>query len=253
MRAVEAFLLGILQGLTEFLPVSSKGHLVIGETLLALRLQSLTFEITVHLATLAAVIVVYRGRLLRLLRGHDLSYAAKLAVACVPVGVTGLLLKHRIEEVFHDPAITGVGLLFTGTVLFALRFRPRADAAEPSWGAALGVGFAQCLALLPGVSRSGMTIAAALVAGVAGPAAAEFSFLLSIPVIAAAAALQLLTETLDRELSGEALVIAFLAAFGSGIVALHLVHRVLIGRRFTDFAFYCWIAGALFLAYLALR
>lgn len=254
MSALEAFVLGIVQGVTEFLPVSSKGHLVMGETLLGVRLDSLTFEILVHLATLGAVLVVLGPRIWRILRGREVSYVLKIAVACLPVGAAGLLLKDPIERVFHDPELTGVGLLFTGCVLFTSRFLRREALAQPTYAAALVIGLAQVLALMPGVSRSGMTISAALFAGVSGGAAAEFSFLVSLPVIAAAAALQahdVLREGVD--VAPTPLAIGFAAAFVFGILAIRAVYRVLARRRFGDFAFYCWGAGALFLGYLAAR
>ncbi len=254
MTEVEALVLGVIQGLTEFLPVSSKGHLVIGETLLGIRLESLAFEILVHVATLGAVLVVLRGRLWRIVRERDLSYVLKLGLACVPVGAAGFLLKPRIELVFHDPPLTGVGLLFTGCVLFGVRRLRPGELAAPSYAGALVIGLVQTLALLPGVSRSGMTIAAALAVGLGGPAAAEFSFLLSVPVIAAAGALQSV-ETFGGGggPGGRALVAGFAAAFLSGVVAIRLVYRLLERRRFGDFSFYCWGAGMLFLLYLALR
>ncbi|MFN2433496.1 MAG: undecaprenyl-diphosphate phosphatase [Gemmatimonadota bacterium] len=253
VTGLEALVLGVLQGLTEFLPVSSKGHLVMGQTLLGVQLESLTFEILVHVATLSAVVVVYRGRLLRIVRERDFSYVLKLAGACVPVGVLGLLLKERVEAIFHDPAVTGFGLLFTGCVLFGLRFLPPAQREQPTWLGALLIGLAQTLALLPGVSRSGMTISAALAVGLSGAAAAEFSFLLSIPVILGAAGLQALTAPLEADLGARALTIAFCAAFAAGIVALYAVYHVLRGQRFSDFAWYCWPAGGAFLLYLTLR
>lgn len=254
MSELQAFVLGVVQGITEFLPVSSKGHLVIGETLLGLRLNSLTFEIVVHMATLGAVLVVLRSSLWRLVCGRDPAYVAKLAIACIPVGAVGFGLKDPIERIFHDPAVTGVGLLFTGCVLFGVRFLPRGESLAPSWWGAFFIGLAQTVALLPGVSRSGMTIAAALAAGLMGTAAAEFSFLLSIPVIAAAGALQAVDVAREAPgLSGAALAVGFGASFAFGILAIHVVYRLLAHQRFSDFAFYCWPAGVLFLAYLALR
>ena len=254
MSGLEAFVLGIVQGLTEFLPVSSKGHLVIGETLLGLELDSLTFEILVHLATLGAVLVVLRSRLWLLVRGHDPAYLAKVAVACVPVGAAGLLFKRQIEAVFHEPAVTGIGLLFTGCVLFAVRFVPRGEDHAPTFATAFLIGLAQVLALFPGVSRSGMTISAALAAGLLGRAAAEFSFLVSIPVIAAAAGLQAVEIAgHPPEIGPEQLAIGFGSAFAFGILAILLVFRVVAHHRFSDFAFYCWPAGLLFLLYLVAR
>lgn len=254
MNGVEALVLGIVQGLTEFLPVSSSGHLVIGETLLGLRLRSLTFEILVHVATLGAVLVVLRSSLWRLVRGHDPSYTAKVLLACVPAGLVGVLFRDSVERIFHDPGLTGAGLIFTGCVLFAVRYLRPGDRSAPTYLGALAIGLAQVVAILPGVSRSGMTIAAALALGVGGTAAAEFSFLVSLPVIAGAALLQ--TRDVVHEgvgLDAAVVAIGFLSAFGFGILAIRVVYGLLARHRFSDFAFYCWPAGGAFLLYLFLR
>ena len=254
MSVVEALILGAIQGLSEFLPISSKGHLVIGETVLGLRLTSLTFEILVHVATLGSVLLVLRSSLWRLVLERDVGYVAKVLLACVPAGLVGLVLKSEIERVFHAPVLTGVGLLFTGCVLLAVRFFPPGGLRAPTVAGALVVGLAQVLALLPGVSRSGMTIAAALAMGVAGTAAAEFSFLVSIPIITGAALLQ--SPEIVREAggpAGAALAAGFGAAFVFGVAAIRLVYRLLARRRFSDFALYCLPAGALFLLYAWLR
>ncbi|MBA2565620.1 MAG: undecaprenyl-diphosphate phosphatase [Gemmatimonadetes bacterium] len=254
MTDFEALVLGVIQGLTEFLPVSSKGHLVIGETLLGLRLTSLTFELLVHFATLGAVLVVLRARIWRVLRERDVEYVGKLALACLPVGAAGFVFKDAIERVFHDPAITGFGLLFTGCVLFGIRFVPRGERTAPTRGGALVIGLAQTLALFPGVSRSGMTIAAGLLVGLVGSGAAEFSFLLSLPVILAAVALQAVEiQGSTGGFTPSAMIIGFVSAFVVGVFAIRAVYRLLAHSRFGDFAFYCWPAGTLFLLYLALR
>ena len=255
MTGLEALVLGIIQGLTEFLPVSSKGHLVIGETLLGLRLESLTFEILVHVATLAAVLVTLWPRIWRVLRERDLTYVSKLALASSPVGLAGFTLKDPIEAVFHEPVLTGGGLLFTGCVLFALRFVQRGALTAPTYAGALLIGLAQVLALMPGVSRSGITIAAGLALGVTGTAAAEFSFLVSLPVIAAAGLLQARDAAVGNVGGPGAMALAagFASAFVFGVVAIRVVYRILAHHRFSDFAFYCWSAGLLFLLYLALR
>jgi undecaprenyl-diphosphatase len=249
----EALVLGAVQGLTEFLPVSSKGHLVISETLLGVRPGTITFEVVVHVATLAAVLVLLRGRILEVVRRRDLGFAGRLLLACVPAGLVGVLFKDRIEGFFHDAQGTGFGLLFTGLVLFGVRFLPPGERDRPTWAAALVIGLAQTLALLPGVSRSGMTISAALAMGLTGAAAAEFSFLVAIPVIAGAGLL-VAPDAVAEAQGGRTLPFAlgFLAAFVFGALAIRVVFGVLARRRFSDFAFYCWGAGLLFLAWLNL-
>lgn len=253
MSALEALVLGAVQGLTEFLPVSSKGHLVISETLLGVRTGSLTFEVVVHVATLAAVLVLLRGRILDVIRSRDLGFAGRVLLACVPAGLVGVLFKDRIEAFFHDAHGTGVGLLFTGLILFAVRFLPPGERDRPTWAAALLIGIAQVAALFPGVSRSGMTISAALALGLTGAAAAEFSFLVAIPLIAGAGLL-VTPDAVAEAQGGRSLAfgLGFLSSFVFGAVAIQVVFGVLARRRFSDFAFYCWGAGALFLAWLTL-
>ena len=253
MSALEALVLGAVQGLTEFLPVSSKGHLVMSEALLGVRPGTLTFEVLVHVATLAAVLVLLRGRILSVIRERDLGFAGRVLLACVPAGLVGILFKDRIEAFFHDAHGTAAGLLFTGTVLFGVRFLPPGERDRPTWAAAFLIGLAQTAALLPGVSRSGMTISAALALGLTGAAAAEFSFLVAIPIIAGAGLL-VAPDALAEAQGGRAgpFALGFLASFVFGALAIQLVLGVLARRRFSDFAFYCWAAGALFLAWLAL-
>lgn len=253
MSPAEAALLGVVQGLTEFLPVSSSGHLVIGETLLGTRDEGILFEIAVHAATLVAVVLFYRRRIAELARGalrreaSALGYGAKLGLATLPAVAVALLFRDFVESQFESPATVGVALLATGAVLYTTRFTlPRASAPEPGYAAALAIGCAQALAILPGISRSGATVAAALALGVAPLAAAEFSFLLSVVAIAGAVVLAL-PDALAA--SGERLValgVGSAAALLSGLAALWLFLRLLRSRGFHRFAWYCWgVGGAL--------
>lgn len=260
MELWKALLLGLVQGLTEFLPVSSDGHLVIVETLLGGGGQSLAFVIAVHVGTLLAILVFYRARILALIRGvlawerASLEHTAKLALATLPAVFVGLFLKREVEAAFASAWLAGAGLLVTGSFLITTRRTlPHASAPSPSFAQALWIGCAQALAILPGVSRSGSTIAVALALGVAPLAAAEFSFLLGVIAIVGAAVLdakQLITsppEAMHAMLAGAAV------AAVTGLAAIALFVRLLRDQRFHLFAYYCWAAGAAFLAYLALR
>lgn len=205
----DGVVLGVIQGLTEFLPVSSSGHLVVAEQVLGVPRHGVVVEVTLHVATLAAVLIVYRARVWQLLRGMSLRqggawrYVALLLVATIPAGVIGGLFDKWFEEAFSSLGVVAA----------------RAVAPEPSVRGAAGVGFAQAFAILPGISRSGSTIAASLWAGVKPAEAAEFSFLLSVPVIAGAAVLKL-----------------------PGL-----------GEAFHRFAPYCWALGAATLLWAVLR
>jgi undecaprenyl-diphosphatase len=250
-------LLGLVQGLTEFLPVSSDGHLVIAETLLGTRTDGIVFEVAVHVGTLVAVLWYYRERLRALLAGvlagapEALRYVAKLALATVPAVVAALLARDFFEAQFDRPAVAGLGLLATGTVLMTTRWSQRgATHGEPGWLHALLIGCAQVAAILPGVSRSGCTVAAALGLRVAPLAAAEFSLLMSIPAIAGAAVLQLPALLGESGLDGAHVGVGALVAAVSGLGAIWLFVRILRARRFHQFAWYAWAAGAAFLAWL---
>jgi undecaprenyl-diphosphatase len=255
----EAIVLGFVQGATEFLPVSSSGHLVIFQNLLGARADGgLLFEIAVHVATLVAIAVFYRRRIVELVvgafRGHPDAwrYGAKLGVATLPAVAVGLFAKSWVEAHFHAPVVSGIGLLMTGAILWTTRSTlPRAHDAEPGWGAALLIGCAQAFAIWPGVSRSGTTVAVALALGLRAERAAEFSFLMGIIAIAGAAVLAIpdLGHASHDALS--ALAVGGAAALVSGVGAIWLFIRLLRAKIFHAFAFYAWGAGLAFLAWIA--
>jgi undecaprenyl-diphosphatase len=260
VNELEAVALGLIQGLTEFLPVSSSGHLVMLQSLLGLQREGVVFEIVLHVATLASVLIFYRRRVAELvvgaLRGRPeaLRYGAKLALATLPAVIAVLALGSLLEAQFEAPAMAGVCLLVTGAILWTTRrSAPSAHAAEPGWGAALLIGCAQALAILPGISRSGATVATALALGVAPAAAAEFSFLMSVVAITGAA-LRALPE-IGALPSGEVgpLALGAAVALVSGVAAIWLFVRLLRTQMFYRFAYYTWGAGAAFLLWLVLR
>lgn len=255
---LEAALLGLVQGLTEFLPVSSSGHLVIAESLLGAHSEGLLFEIGVHVGTLGAILVFYRARIASLVSGavrgeaDAWRYAAKLGLGTLPAAGVGLGLESWVEAVFDRPWVAGVALLATGAFLLTTRrTAATAQGGEPSWAQALLIGCAQAAAIVPGISRSGATVAAALGLGVGPLAATEFSFLLAVAAIAGAA---LLAVPDARAASPEALAalgVGAAVALLSGLAALVLFVRLLRRRRFHHFAWYTWAVGGGFLAWLA--
>ena len=261
MSLLDAILLGLVQGLTEFLPVSSSGHLVIGQTLLGVDSPGVAFEVVLHVATLLSVIIVYRARLWQLAVGaargqrDALVFVGLLVLATIPAGLVGLFLEDTIEQAFALPAITGIMLLVTGAFLWSTRFRrPASDAPLPTARLALGIGIAQAFAILPGISRSGATITAGLWGRLPGDRAAEFSFLLSIPAILGAALLQIGEIGESWQTTGGApLVVAFFVALAAGIAAIRSLVWLLRRQAFYAFAYYVWAAGGLFLLFLALR
>ena len=258
MNVWEAVFLGFLQGATEFLPVSSSGHLVVGQTLLGLEIQGVQFEVAVHLATLISVLFMYRGRLIELLHGtlrRDVAawrYVGLLALATIPAGIVGGFFRDPIEGLFESPFVPATAFLVTGAILWSTRGAlGREEWKKLGWRAALLLGLAQVFALVPGISRSGTTVAMALWLGVAAEEAAAFSFLMAIPVIGGAGLLQI--SDVAREgltLSGTALTASFVVAAITGIFAIKAFVVSLERKVFHRFAIYCWALGAGFLLYL---
>jgi len=256
----EAVLLGVVQGATEFLPVSSSGHLVMAETILGISESGVVFEVAVHVATLLSILLVYRTRVAELVRGAvtgdraALRYVGLLGVATVPAGLVGVLWRDAIEGLFATPIAPGIALLVTGAILWSSRGRvATAQGTIPSWGAALLIGVAQAFALVPGISRSGSTVVMALWLGIEAREAAAFSFLMAVPAIAGAAVLQIPDLGAVNGPEWSVLLLGGAAAAVTGVLAIRTFVNVLARRSFHWFAPYCWVVGALFLAYLGLR
>lgn len=257
MSAIEAAVLGLVQGLTEFLPVSSSGHLVIGQTLFGLHGDQLAFDVLVHGATLLAVLVYFRARLADLVKPAGRSYGLKLALATVPVVLIAPAAYPWVERAFSEPALVAAFLALTGLLLLSLYLRPDragSGALEPGWWTALAIGVFQTCALLPGISRSGTTIVAGIWLGLAPAAAAEFSFLMAIPAILGAMVFE--SGSLRDAVGGgmaDVFAIGSVAAFVSAIAGIGAVLRLVDRRRFPWLGFYCLITAALFGAWLAWR
>jgi undecaprenyl-diphosphatase len=258
MSLLEAFILGLVQGVTEFLPVSSSGHLVMVQRILGVHQEGLLFEIAVHVATLVSVLIFYRQRVAGLVAGvlrgraEDLRYTAKLVVATIPAVVAVLVLGDFFDSFFDAPWATGWFLIATGGILWTTRRTAiGAQGAEPSFGQAFVIGCAQAVAIFPGISRSGATVAAALAVGVAPVAAAEFSFLMSVVAITGAAVRSIPELASVSPDDFGSLAVGGGAALLSGIAAIWLFVRLLRTRAFYRFAYYVWAVGALFLIWLA--
>ena len=190
MTALEAFVLGILQGATEFLPISSSGHLVMAQAVLDIEVPGVLFEVWVHLATLLSILLIYRNRIAELSKGilgkdrSALEYIALVGLATLPAVVAGLFLGDLVKVMFDSPVIPGVALLVTGAVLWTSRKISIPSVGDrPGWIGALVIGLVQAFALIPGISRSGTTVVTALWLGLKTEDAAAFSFLMAIPVI----------------------------------------------------------------------
>lgn len=257
----QALVLGVVQGATEFLPVSSSGHLVVVQQLLGIAVQGVLFEVAVHVGTLLSVLVVYRARIARLTvgaarrEGQAWRYLALLVVATVPAAVIGLGFEASIEALFDAPWVPGVGFLFTGFLLWSSRAALRRDPdREPGPREAVLMGLAQAVALVPGVSRSGTTVVMGLWLGIEAREAAAFSFLMAVPAIAGAAILQV-PDLLQGAsvVPTNTLLIGAAAAAVTGVLAIGTFVLFLQRRAFHHFALYVWAAGVAYLTWLALR
>lgn len=261
MTLLEAFLLGVLQGATEFLPVSSSGHLVMGQTVLGIEVPGAGFETSLHAATLLSVVIVYRARIGTLVAGtfrgdrEQLRYAGLLLLASVPAAVAGVGFGGFLESLFDVPWIAGAGLLVSGCVVWTARGAlARGPQGRMGAGTALLAGLAQAAAIVPGVSRSGTTVVAALWRGVSPAEAAAFSFLMSVIAVGGAALLKLPgVISASGPVALPALAVGAAAACATGVLAIRVFRAMLERRSFHVFAPYLWVAGAAFLWYASLR
>ncbi len=248
----QGLILGIVQGLTEFLPVSSSGHLVVTQAAIGLEIPGVQVEVLLHLATLIAVLIVYRNTVVRLTRGAfsgdraAWTYIGLLVIATIPAAVAGFWLADFFESAFDSLVAVGVDFLVTGGILWSTKWAGVTRKQSLNAQEASSIGVAQALAILPGISRSGTTVSLALWLGIKPEAAAEFSFLMAVPVIAGAAVL-LLPDMMSEGpgmLNG-GLAVSFLAALVSGVFAIRLLVALLRRQAFYRFAPYCWALGVL--------
>jgi undecaprenyl-diphosphatase len=259
MEYVQSIVLGIVQGVAEFLPISSSGHLVLVEEIIAaffsdsaLQLgdaqENLALNIALHVGTLGSIVVVFWRQLLETL--HQPKLMAAIVVATLPVVVVGLLLRDRIETAFGSSLVVGVALCVTAALLWVT---PRVDQGsvelpQVSLWQALVIGLFQAIAPVPGVSRSGSTIVGGLVAGLNRDASATFSFLIAIPAIGGAATLEVVKLLKQGPISQSqwgAYAAGMSIAFVVGVLALRWLLKVVSARKLHYFAWYCLGVGLL--------
>tara|TARA_B100000579_G_C22790686_1_gene834317 strand:+ start:729 stop:1487 length:759 start_codon:yes stop_codon:yes gene_type:complete len=246
MQILDVIILGALQGLTEFLPVSSSGHLVLGQYLLSVKSPGNTLEILFHLGTLGSVIFVFSPDIINILLTIKKKSTQKLLicifVATIPSVIIGFTLRNKIEALFESVNSVGFALLFTGLVLILSSFFKNKNS-RYSLFSSIVIGFAQALAIIPGISRSGMTITISLLFGFSPRESAKFSFLLSIPVIAGAGVLGIQDIQSSEMFSTDIIIVAILSSFFIGIIALKILLTLLELGKFYIFGIYCICLG----------
>ncbi|RZO84629.1 MAG: undecaprenyl-diphosphate phosphatase [Oceanococcus sp.] len=261
MDALHAVLLGLIQGLTEFLPISSSGHLVLTPLFMGWEAHSLAFDVAVHFGTLVAVVAYFRRDLMALvpaafepLTGRGWSPHARMAwglvVATIPASLVGMLIRVVFEAEIDSPIIVAINLIVFALLLWWADTRLRGERSEMQlgWGQYFLLGCAQALALIPGTSRSGVTMTAGMAMGLSRVASARVSFLMAVPVIALAAAYELLALLLsDAPAPWLEIAIGTSVAFVSGLACIHFLLRLLQSYGFMPFVIYRLILGGVIL------
>lgn len=259
MDWLEALVLGIIQGLTEYLPVSSSGHLAIGQALFGMDdgADNLMFTVAVHVATVLSTLVILWSEIDWILRGlfkfelnAETKYALNILVSMIPVGIVGVFFKDYVEEIFGSGLlVVGCCLLITASLLTFSYFAKPRQKEHISWKDALIIGIAQAIAVLPGVSRSGSTIATGLLLGNKKESLAKFSFLMVIPPILGEALLDVMKAVKGEAVLGDIealpLTIGFLAAFLSGCVACKWMISIVKRGKLIYFGIYCAVVGVI--------
>lgn len=265
MTILEAIVLGVLQGITEFLPVSSSGHLVLMQHFLGIKESQVFFDVMLHFGTLGAVIIVYYQLIKSLVRTGfstlfqadfyrhprltisntpDLRLIWFLLLGSIPTGLIALFFKDSLEAIFGKPVVVAGMLIVTGLILQLSRLgqrRRQTDTPLQAWHTPL-VGIVQGLAIIPGISRSGSTISISLLLGLSPQVAAQYSFLLSIPAILGAVVLKL-KDVGEITIAPTIIVAGALTSFVVGYIALRLLLTMLNRGKFSIFSYYCFVLG----------
>ena len=254
MEVIDAIILGVIQGLTEFLPVSSSGHLELGKAILgdnSLPKESLLFTVVLHFATALSTIVVFRKDILEIIKGilkfewnEDMKFISKIAISIIPATLIGVFLEEELELLFGGQiALVGFMLIITALLLY-LADRAKNTNKSVSFSNAFIIGISQAIAILPGISRSGATISTSVLLGNDKTKAARFSFLLVVPLIFGKISKDILNGELTYESSNFLpLSIGFVAAFIAGLFACTWMIALVKKSKLTYFSIYCAIVG----------
>jgi undecaprenyl-diphosphatase len=264
MDLLTIILLGIVEGMTEFIPVSSTGHLILAGEIMRVPEGTETFDIVIQLGAILAVVVVYRQKFADVLAGlarrdaGAIRFTRNVLLGFLPSAAIGALAYGAIKAMLNSPMIVAVALLVGGVAMLLIERMVKPAGAQSveamGWRTAMGIGFVQCLAMIPGVSRSGATIMGALTMGVERRTAAEYSFFLAIPTMLGATTLALWKAR--HELGGDqlwAIALGFVISFLVAIVVIRWFLNIVTKRGFAPFAWYRIIVGAAAIAWLLAR
>ena len=264
MSYLEAIILGLIQGLTEFLPVSSSGHLEIAKAIFgdnSLPEESLTFTVLLHFATALSTLLVFRKEVLEILKGlfafkwnEELQFSLKIIVSMIPAVVIGLLFEEELASLFGGNLVLVGSMLLITALLLLLADRAKNTAKNVSFTNAFIIGISQAIAMLPGISRSGATISTSVLLGIDRTKAAKFSFLMVVPLIFGKVAKDIQSGGLYFENSEIGIMVAgFLAAFVSGLFACNWMITLVKKSKLSYFSMYCFVIGTIAIIYSLTR
>lgn len=260
MGVIEAIILGIIQGLTEFLPVSSSGHLELAKFILgddALPKESLTFTVVLHFATALSTLIIFRKEVIQILKGlfqfswnDETKFSLKIVISMVPAVIVGLLFEEQLEYFFNGQILLVGTMLLVTAVLLVLADKAKTTDNDTSYKSSLIIGIAQAIAMLPGISRSGATISTSVLLKIDRTQAARFSFLMVVPLIVGKIAKDLLGGDINVD-SAEVfpMFIGFVAAFLSGLLACKWMLALVKKSKLYYFSVYCAIVGVVAIIY----
>jgi undecaprenyl-diphosphatase len=246
MDWIEVIILGVIQGLTEFLPISSSGHLVLAQHLMGIVNEGLLLEIILHMGTLCAILIYYYNDIKELFlfaiinKGGSRAYIIQLIIATIPALFVGLLFQNSIEATYTVSLVKYM-LIITGMMVGSTYFFQKNICKEMMIITAFSIGIAQAFALLPGISRSGITISMALILGIQRDKAAKFAFFMAIPVLLGAGILQLFTIDFQHSLSFMLLLVGFLSSLVTGYFVINWLLSVILTGKFYLFSLYCFM------------
>lgn len=260
MDLLEAIILGIIQGLTEFLPVSSSGHLELAKAILgdtSIPEESLTFTVVLHFATALSTLVVFRKEIAEIFKGlfqfkwnEETKFSLKIIISMIPAVIIGLLFEEQLESFFGGKILLVGAMLLITSVLLLLADKAKNTNKKVSFSNSVIIGISQAIAMLPGISRSGATISTSVLLGIDRSKAARFSFLMVVPLIFGKIAKDLLSGDINFESSEIAPISAgFIAAFLAGLVACNWMIALVKKSKLSYFSIYCAVVGLIAIAY----